>query len=258
MTSPHIRNWITTTYRSCKIGLGNTSKKILKSLATHTTIMLKGLYWNLSVPICANVKTSKITKQQQRHLMHIMLQRQMLHHYFLWSSFVIPWRIQSPIHRCRANLWSLPLNLYVLLTRDHLVCQMRGTGVQVQILHSQILPTGARNSWINSLASSIKEALSRKPFPANQRTVLCGLYARNERPKTPVCCPILCWPWLSVKCSTDKEYCKGVHWLETLRLHKTKTLDAGYTVSSGYTRYLIIWDSFALFGLQMLRKAMGK
>ena len=189
---------------------------------------------------------------------HIMLQRQMLPHNFLPSSFVIPQQIQSPIHRCCANLWSLPLNLYVLLTRDHLVCQMQGTGVQVQILHSQISPTRERNRWINSLASLIKEALLRKPLLANQRTVLCGLYTWNERPKTPVCCPILCWPWLSVKFSTDKEYCKGVHWLENLQLHKTKTLDAGYTVSSGYTHYLIIRDSFALFGLQMLRNAMGK
>ena len=172
--------------------------------------MLKGLYQNLSIPICTNVKMLKITKQQQWHLMHIMLQRQMLPHNFLPSSFVIPQWIQSPIHRCCANLWSLPLNLYILLTRDHLVCQMQGTGAQVQILHSWILPTRARNSWINSLASLIKEALSRKPLLANQRTVLCGLYAWNKRLKTPVCCPILCWPWLSVKFLTDKEYCKGI------------------------------------------------
>ena len=70
-TSCCIQNWITTTCRSHKIGLRNTSKKILKSLAMHTTIMLKGLYQNLSIPICTNVKMLKITKQQQWHLMHI-------------------------------------------------------------------------------------------------------------------------------------------------------------------------------------------
>lgn len=29
----------------------------------------------------------------------------------------------------------------------------------------------------------------------------------------------------------DKEYRKGVHWLETLRLRRTKILEAAYTVS---------------------------
>lgn len=30
--------------------------------------------------------------------------------------------------------------------------------------------------------------------------------------------------------SPDKEYRKGVHWLETLRLRRTKILDNAYTV----------------------------
>lgn len=32
-------------------------------------------------------------------------------------------------------------------------------------------------------------------------------------------------------CSKDKEYRKGVHWLETLRLRRTKILKNGYMVS---------------------------
>lgn len=32
--------------------------------------------------------------------------------------------------------------------------------------------------------------------------------------------------------SIDKEYRKGVHWLETLRLRRTRILTSGYKVSS--------------------------
>ena len=32
-------------------------------------------------------------------------------------------------------------------------------------------------------------------------------------------------------CGEDKEYRKGVHWLETLRLRRVKILEAGYNVS---------------------------
>lgn len=41
--------------------------------------------------------------------------------------------------------------------------------------------------------------------------------------------------------STDKEYRKGVHWLETLRLRRVKILQAGYNVSLTYLNSPISW-----------------
>lgn len=35
-------------------------------------------------------------------------------------------------------------------------------------------------------------------------------------------------------CGEDKEYRKGVHWLETLRLRRVKILEAGYNVSLAF------------------------
>jgi hypothetical protein len=38
--------------------------------------------------------------------------------------------------------------------------------------------------------------------------------------------------------SLDKEYRKGVHWLETLRLRRTKILENGYKVYAESTRLI--------------------
>ena len=38
------------------------------------------------------------------------------------------------------------------------------------------------------------------------------------------------FPTVSLKFIPDKEYRKGVHWLETLRLRRTKILEGAYAV----------------------------
>lgn len=49
----------------------------------------------------------------------------------------------------------------------------------------------------------------------------------------------------------DREYRKGVHWLETLRLRRTKILESGYKVSFAYAvkviRSLNVGQSLEMF-----------
>src|SRR5882757_2358746 len=56
-------------------------------------------------------------------------------------------------------------------------------------------------------------------------------FGQRGRQKKPVC--LYTYAYRSQGCSyfVDKEYRKGVHWLETLRLRRTKILQAGYDVS---------------------------
>lgn len=55
-------------------------------------------------------------------------------------------------------------------------------------------------------------------------------FGLNVRPRRPVSTAHLLH-LLKAQNLSDKEYRKGVHWLETLRLRRTKILEAAYTVS---------------------------
>ncbi len=49
----------------------------------------------------------------------------------------------------------------------------------------------------------------------------------------------------------DKEYRKGVHWLETLRLRRTKILKNGYMVSMSACAYATLRSQFFRQSLEM-------
>ena len=82
---------------------------------------------------------------------------------------------------------------------------------------------------------SVKETLAGR----SENSAFRAVRAKREAEEAGMLCHSLLTLAL-VKYSTDKEYRKGVHWLETLRLRKIKTLEAGYTVSSGHTRYRLM------------------
>lgn len=55
-------------------------------------------------------------------------------------------------------------------------------------------------------------------------------FARNEKPMRLVSAHLRGFLIDLFKFVSDKEYRKGVHWLETLRLRRTKILESAYTV----------------------------
>jgi hypothetical protein len=62
---------------------------------------------------------------------------------------------------------------------------------------------------------------------------LRGVRAKREADEAGRYCVACGWMWNSntdLPTFLDKEYRKGVHWLETLRLRRMKILEAGYMV----------------------------
>lgn len=80
----------------------------------------------------------------------------------------------------------------------------------------------------------------------------CARSEPKEKLTKPVCYCVLLFLLNAENSVQDKEYRKGVHTMETLRLRRAKTLEAGYTVCPSFlclrrsNAYLRAWKRWSM------------
>lgn len=231
--------------RKLKNVLANVLKKILKNLEMHIMITLKAPSPSSSGHICASVKKSMITKQQQPN--RTPLGQITLTHYPLRNNKITLSRILSLILRCRQDLWLPRRNRCARSIGDRPeVCRLLEIGVRVLPLHLVIwramvgffvpkvnqeaneFTRQETTESVDNLLGQEWDCERKSWWPVRQPCHACCSLQKRSRGSWYA---LTLYIYSFLTHQTDKEYRKGIHWLETLRLRRTKILEAGYTVS---------------------------